>query len=210
VKASGRGTGSQYGAATLVLVVAATVVSCGAGKKALSDSAKPPAAALVRTCRTHVEGCLPDGWHGDSVVAGPLAFAGARTFAGYENPDPKVTFSDEKTLVVVEAGRSATVVVPREARRDVALDYDYGGGAARRRTPLVKISDGLPSVRFSACKRGTKPWSRGHPLDRETQFNGGIIGRWGRCLPLDVYAERGAPIRATISFGAGRCGERRR
>lgn len=209
------GTRAQYRArgvwwvVGVVLAAAAAATGCGKGEKTVARPPdRPPPAALERDCTTHVEGRLPDDWQVQSVVAGPLAFAGARTFANYENPNPGARFAEEKILVVVKAGARPTVVVPLSWRRDAALDYGFGG-RPRKRTPPVKVSDGLPSVRFSACRSGTKPRSPGHPLDRETQFNGGIITRWGRCLPLDVYVEGARPVRATISFGAGRCPARR-
>ena len=177
-------------------------VGCGADEKP-----GPPRASLVRDCRGHVEGDLGQGWRRDALVAAPLALAGARTYRTADNPNPGARFVDLKTIVVVKAGEEATVVVPRSERRRASLDYAYGV-RRERRTPPVRVSDGVPVVRFVACRRGTRPLVRGHPLDRETQFNGGIVTRWGRCLPLDVWpggADR--PRRITISFGAGSCGE---
>jgi hypothetical protein len=119
-------------------------------------------------------------------VAGPLWLPSARTFRSAEDPNPGARFVDHKTLVVVKAGEEATVVVPAGVRRRASLDYSYGVGE-RRRSPPVKVSDGVRAVRFVACKPGARPLVRGHPLDLETQFNGGIITEWNRCLPLDVW-----------------------
>jgi hypothetical protein len=153
-----------------------------------------------------VEGKLAPDARREGVVAGPLWFPHARAFANEPNPDRGARFVDHKTLVVVQDGEAATVVIPASERRRAALDYEYGSARAPRRPP-VKLSDGVAAVRFAACELGARPWSRGHPLDRETQFNGGIITRWGRCLPLDVWPEGAErPRRVTISFGAGDCG----
>jgi hypothetical protein len=161
----------------------------------------------VRECRSHVEGELHPQSIRDAVMAGPLSLPGAAAYAEQEDPNPGARYVDYKTIVVVTAGEEATVAVPAAERGRASLDYDYGAGARReRRTPPVKVSDGVPVVRFVACKPGARPFVGGHPIDRETQFNGGIVTRWGRCLPLDVWpggAERAERI--TISFGAGRC-----
>jgi hypothetical protein len=152
-----------------------------------------------------VEGRLAPESRRDALRAAPLSLPSARAFATAENPNPGARFVDYKTIVVVRAGQEATVAVPPHERGRASLDYGYGVRADRR-TPPVKVADGVPVVRFVACERGTRPLVRGHPLDRETQFNGGIITRWGRCLPLDVWSGgRDRPVRMTVSFGAGAC-----
>lgn len=197
---------SERGISFFLAVLGGSLIACGEGEMA-GGGGNPPRASLVRDCRSHVEGKLQAGWRGDSVVAGPLALTLARTFGTAENPNPGARFVDLKMIVVVRAGQEATVVVSSEERRRASLDYGYGVRVDRR-TPPVKVSDGVPVVRFVACSAGTKPLVAGHPLDRETQFNGGIITRWRRCLPLDVWsAGRDRPLRVTISFGAGDCGE---
>jgi hypothetical protein len=195
----------KIAAASVLAALGLALAACDSGEEtARRDS--PPRAALVRDCRSHVEGMLDRAARRNAVVAGALWLPSARAFANHENPDPGARFVDHKTLVVVKADEEATVVVPGSERRRASLDYAYGVGPSRRRTPPVKVSDGVSLVRFVACERGTRPLSRGHPLDRETQFNGGIITRWGRCLPLDVWAGGGdRPRRVTISFGAGDC-----
>jgi hypothetical protein len=71
----------------------------------------------------------------------------------------------------------------------------------------AKAPNPNPGARFVDEK--TRPLARGHPLDRETQFNGGIVTAWRRCLPLDVFVRGGeAPLRVVISMGAGHCRER--
>jgi hypothetical protein len=208
-------TGKQYSAPTLrtasrfvALAACLLAAACSGDNSPAGRNSGWPRAALERGCSTHVEGRLPGDWRQRSVVAGPLAFYPARTFEDEHNPDPRARFVEEKTLVVVRAGRRATVSAA--AARAVSLDYDFGRKRAPRSATRVRLSDGLRSVMFTACPRGTKPLSPGHPLDRQTQFNGGIIGRWGRCLPLDVVAEGEAPLRVKISFGAGRCPAGRR
>ena len=157
------------------------------------DAGRAPRATLVRDCRSHVEGTLPPGWRRQAVVAGPVALYPALTYRNAPDPSPGARFVDQKTLVIVGAGTEATVMVPPSERGRASLDYAYGV-RRERRTPPVKVSDGVAAVRFAGC-------------DRETQFNGGIITRWHRCLPLDVWPRDGErPRRVTISFGAGECG----
>jgi hypothetical protein len=152
---------------------------------------------------------LADGWWRRSVIAGALALPHARAFANDPDPDPGARFVGYKILVVVRAGARVIVSIPSEHRRDASLDYAYGTAAGPRRTPPVKLSDGVASVAFEACPSGTRPFTRRHPLGRETQFNGGVVTRWGRCLPLDVWVRgRDQPIRRVISFGAGECAAR--
>ncbi len=140
------------------------------------------------------------------MVAGPVAFVSARAFADAPDPNPEARFVDEKTLVVVRADRSATIAVPAAQSRDVSLDYDYGTDRVGKRTWPVRLSWGVRTVKFIACPPGARPFSPGHSLDRETQFNGGIVTRWGRCIALDVFEPgRDEPHRAVISMGAGRC-----
>jgi hypothetical protein len=187
-----------------IVVVGGAPVACDGGDS--PDGEEPPRAALVRDCRTHVEGRLPPGWRREAVTAGPVALTGARAYRTAENPNPGARFVDLKTIVVVDAGEEATVAVAPKARRRASLDYAYGV-RRQERSPPVKLSDGVPVVRFAACRPGTRPLVGGHPLNRETQFNGGIITRWHRCLPLDVWPRDGErPRRVTISFGAGECG----
>jgi hypothetical protein len=146
-----------------------------------------------------VEGRLPADWRRGSVIVGPLAFAYGRQLLPDERRRGLV---DEKMLIVLEAGHEATVAVPASHQRRVSLDYEL----TRRNHFPPRVSDGVPSVRFVACRSDAKSFSPTHSLRRETQFNGGIIARWPSCVPLDVFIDgRDTPERATISFGAGRC-----
>lgn len=116
---------------------------------------------------------------------------------------------DEKTLVIVRAEKAVTLVVPVGHRRRVSLDYSYGTHRGPKRSSPPKLSDGVRSAMFVACSRDARPLAPGHPLDRETQFNGGIVTAWRRCLPLDVFVRGGEPpLRVVISMGAGHCRRR--
>jgi hypothetical protein len=188
--------------ASLVLVVLA---GCGGDGDGSESAARPPRADLVRSCSTHVEGKLPLGWRRDAVIAGPVAFYPARRYASAPSPDPGARFVDQKTLVIVRAGATVTVSVASRDQHRASLDYGFGLERRKRRPP-VKLSDGARTVRFLACSRNARPFSPGHRLDRETQFNGGIVTVWRTCLALDVFENgRERPIRAVISAGAGRC-----
>jgi hypothetical protein len=68
-----------------------------------------------------------------------------------------------KALVVVDAGSSATIVIPEEQRGRVSFLYD-----PRRSAPdITAVTDGMSTVTFQAC------------ADRETQFAGGFIADSG-------------------------------
>jgi hypothetical protein len=100
------------------------------------------------------------------------------------------------------AGHEVTVVVPPSERKRVSLDYD--GFEGNHFPP--RLSDGVPVVRFIACRGDEKTFSPTHSLRRETQFNGGIIARWPSCVDLDVFIDgRETPQRTTIPFGARGC-----
>ena len=193
----------RRGVGALAVLSAATLAACG-GSKGMNRT-EAPGAKFVRDCATHVEGGLPRDWRRRSVEVGPVAFYPARTFEDEANPDPGAKFVGEKALVVLRARDDVTVVVGQRQRDSASLDYEYGTGR-KRRSPPVNLSDGVGVVRFVACRGGERPLSPGHRLDRETQFNGGIVGRWGQCVPLDVFVRgRDTPLRAAISLGAGRC-----
>jgi hypothetical protein len=191
-------------------LIAAVSVLCACGSDSGGDRAAtraPQSPDVVRNCRSHVEGRIPGGWKRDAVVVGSIGFYETRSFADAPHPNPGARFVDQKTIVIVRAGSSVTVSVPPVHRRDASLDYGYGTEEKRRRQgPTVRLSDGVRSVRFVACPRGTGPITPGHPLDRETQFNGGIVTKWRQCLTLDVFEPgREEPRQAVISMGAGRC-----
>lgn len=192
----------RRGVGALAVLSAATLGACGSSA---TDSRVAPRPEPSRDCSTHVEGRLPPHWRSDSVVAGPVALYPARLLRRESNPNPGARFVDEKTLVVVRAKQEGTLAVPQAYRRRASLDYERDVARQRRSGP-VKLADGVSSVRFVACRPDARPLSPGHRLDRETQFNGGIVTKWGHCLPLDVFVRgRAAPLRAVISFGAGRC-----
>jgi hypothetical protein len=181
--------------------IAATLLIAGCGDDAnrrRSDEATERA-LVVRSCGTRVEGRLAPGWRRLSVAAGPLTFAYAQTL---DQPDDRRGFVDEKMLVVLKAGHEATVTVTASEQGEVALDYDSFEGT---HSP-PRLSDGVSTVRFIACRGDEKPFTRTHSLRRETQFNGGIIARRPSCVDLDAFIDgRDTPERVTIPFGARNC-----
>ena len=184
-----------------VVVLTVVVIGCGNDQTDRpSDAARRPASiTVVRSCADRVEGRLPPGWERNSLRVGPLAFA----YGGglLSNEERRGELVDEKMLLVLKARHQATVVVPPSERGSVSLDYNDRGTHFPPR-----LSDGAETVRFIACRGHEKPFSPRHPLWRETQFAGGIIARWPRCVDLDVFIDgRDTPERATMSFGAGRC-----
>lgn len=109
---------------------------------------------------------------------------------------PENGYGVSETPVVVEAGREATVVVPRSARRHVSLVYTHRAASRERSGAqgIYRVADGDLTVTFKACR------------DHETHFLGGFVAAGARCVPLEIWIlGRGQPIRRTLSFGAGPC-----
>jgi hypothetical protein len=153
--------------------------------------ATPP----VRSCESSVYGELPAGWEAHTVFAGPLGF-----FDLYQNlregrytPLRGTTRRYEaiKVLLLVRGGESATLTVPPDERRQVALLYApplaQGGNG-------VSVAEGHAAVTFHACPAtGDLPY---------TQFNGGFVVAGARCAEVDVSVEGRAETHALrIPFG---------
>ena len=154
-----------------------------------------PPTARVRGCETRVEAGRPVGRlsrPGDLVV-GPIAFSGLERLArraelerfrvgrGYR----------VKSGVSIRASTVVTVAVVRPAR--VKLEY----------APPNRASD---AVEFRACRGGERAFSHPGRVGPVTGFNGGFVVDRPRCVALDVWVRgRRTPLRAVVSFGAGRC-----
>lgn len=105
----------------------------------------------------------------------------------------------------IEAGRQATITVPREHRRSAALVYTLH--ARNREKPgaagAYRVADGEHSLTVRACE------------DTDTEFRGGIVVEGARCVPIRVRFGR-SRVRRLLSFGADQCvtrvrlGQRRR
>jgi hypothetical protein len=105
-----------------------------------------------------------------------------------------------KVLAVVQAGEEVTLVVPQAERRRMSLLYDFNSAGPRR--PL-RLSDGVSSVKFSACPKGIVAGTRVNGVS-ESQFNGGFFVRGAHCAPIEVWVDgRKEPLRRWLPFGTG-------
>jgi hypothetical protein len=149
---------------------------------------------FVRTCESSVSGDLGAAWRADAVLAGPVAFLGAR---GYKD-DPERLFlarnpgmaRAQKVLVVVAGDRPVAVSVQT---RDAALFYDPSKWGQSNRVPF---RHGDEVTRFEPCTEDSQ---------RGTQFNGGFLVRRATCVQVRVQIEGEEPTVASLSFGAGAC-----
>lgn len=178
--------------AVALTVAVETQISAGAG----------PPPAPVRGCASRVEGTGPPrsfAQPGD-VVIGPVAFLGLQHLA---DPAELAQFRSGnlylvKSPVGVRAGRRVTAVIGPSARDRVSLSF-----AAR--SPQ-SVADGNWAVTFQACRWSTRAFSYPGSVGLKTSFNGGFILAEPGCVPLQVWVRgRAAPLRRTISFGAGDC-----
>jgi hypothetical protein len=157
--------------------------------------ASPDAGVFVRSCESSVLGDLGAGWRKDAVIAGPVAFVGAR---GYED-DPNRSFvargprmaTAHKVLAVVVGDRPVIVSVQT---RDAALFYDPSKWG---QSNDVAFRRGDEVTRFEPCIGVTQ---------RSTQFNGGFLVRRPTCVAVRVQIEGGRARVVSLSFGAGTCG----
>jgi hypothetical protein len=155
----------------------------------------PDAGVFVRSCESSVFGDLGADWRKDAVLAGPVAFVGAR---GYED-DPKRSFvargprmaTAQKVLAVVVGDRPVIVSVQT---RDAALFYDPSKWGQSNH---VAFRRGDEVTRFEPCIGDAQ---------RSTQFNGGFLVRRPTCVAVRVQIEGGRARVVLLSFGAGTCG----
>jgi hypothetical protein len=154
--------------------------------------ATPP----VRSCENSVYGDLPAGWEAQTVFAGPLGLFDLSHNVREARYTPlrgtTRRYEAIKILLLVKSGESATLTVPSEERRQVALLY--APPLARGGTG-VSVAEGHAAVTFYAC-----PASEELPY---TQFNGGFVVAGSRCAEVDVTVEgRSEPFVLGIPFGA--------
>lgn len=181
------------------LLVVVALVACTRDGPAVESPASPTIGMkpiepglFVRPCDSSVSGSLGAGWRRHQVVAGPVAFVGARGYAD----DPASWFSapgdratSQKVLIVVDGDRPVVVSVRHP---DAALAYDPDRWRTRN---VVPFRSGDARVRFEPCGGD----------QHRTQFNGAFLLRGPSCVPVEVRVEAGQQLFATLSFGAGDC-----
>jgi hypothetical protein len=186
--------------ATVCAVLLTANCTSGAPEEAPSAEeghppASPNAGVFIRSCESSVFGDLGPGWRKDAVLAGPVAFVGAR---GYED-DAERSFvargprmaTAQKVLAVVVGDRPVIVSVQT---RDAALFYDPNKWGQSNH---VAFRRGDEVTRFEPCIGDAQ---------RSTQFNGGFLVRRPTCVAVRVQIEGGRARVVSLSFGAGTCG----
>jgi hypothetical protein len=183
-----------------------------------------PGATRLPMPRTHPRGVIVDcarrseaNFRGAftsprSLVVGPLVLDGA----GEPTPASVVRqFGGNKFPLLVKAGHTVTVRLPRAVRSFAGLAY---GGLGRGPLPQGKTSlrDTAHTMTFVACRPGRPPSSyrdygpSASYADGEsvTFWSGFVVLRRPACVPLDVYVDDDpSPHHAVIDMGAGNCRE---
>jgi hypothetical protein len=190
--------------AAAVLAAAAALSGCDRGSteqaeptRSTGADSRPPPAETVRDCRTAVYGRLAPSTRKNAVTVGPVSVLAV----GGKRPAEVEPSGIVKVLMLIQTGRTATVVVPAGERERLSLLYDSGPGPKR---PL-RLSDGTSSVRFDACG-ASEEWAEGKPYpdERETQFNGGVFVRGAQCAMLDVWVDgQAGPSPLGLGLGIG-------
>ena len=127
----------------------------------------------------------------DNLVVGPLLLVGG---AEVTSEAVVLAYDGQKFPLLVKAGHTATVRLPRSVRDTAGLAY---GPLPQGR---VKVSETHDSIELTACKRGEPSGSRaGGPV---TFWSGFVMTMVPQCLPLDVFIDGEAKARrAEISLG---------
>jgi hypothetical protein len=115
--------------------------------------------------------------------------------------------------VLVKAGHTVTVRLPRAVRRVAGLAY---GGLGNRKLPQGELShrDTAHTMTFVACEPGTPtrkyrddgPSASRADGEAVTFWSGFVVTRAPVCVPLEVYIDDDpAPRHAVIDMGGRRC-----
>ena len=202
------GVGAAAAAAAAAAASVLPVVKTGASG--------PPRASthprgVIVDCARRSEASFPGAFTDSrNLVVGPLALqgAGVPTTAGTVRD-----FGGNKFPLLVKAGHTVTVKLPRAVRSFAGLAY---GGLGSRPLPQgeVELRDAAHTMTFVACEPGspTRGWQAEGPSASRadgaavTFWSGFVVARRPGCVPLDVYvdAER-SPRRAAIDMNGGRC-----
>lgn len=181
--------------------VALAIVMTAALTAMPTSEAETDPRTYTRTCDDSVDGDLGDQWRDNSVVAGRLAFVGARDYRDaprrWFRKHDNGTYRTQKILVRIQNGHDLIVRIPKRHRRSAAFVYDRSLFGRR-----LRISEGDYQVTFDVCKDALE-----NPYGADaTQYNGGFVVAGTRCVPVIVLDANGDRIkRVEISFAAGRC-----
>ena len=174
----------------------------------------PPGAhprGVIVDCARRSEADFPGAFSDPrNLVMGPLVLVGA----GEPTPASVVReFGGNKFPLLVKAGRTVTVRLPRAVRRVAGLAY---GGLGSRPLPEgeVRLRDTAHTMTFVACQPGspTRTYRDDGPSASRaggvavTFWSGFVVMREPACVPLRVYVDDDpSPRRGVIDMGAGHC-----
>jgi hypothetical protein len=130
-----------------------------------------------------------------NLVVGPLALVGG---AEPSSAATILAHDGQKYPLLVKAGHTVTVRLPRDARRTAGLAY---GPFPEGR---VQLRDAHDTITFVACRPDEASGSSaGGPV---TFWSGFVLTRAPDCVPLDVYVDdEASPRRAVVPVGPGPC-----
>lgn len=131
-----------------------------------------------------------------NLVVGPLLLVG-----GAEPTSEAVILAHDgqKYPLLVKAGHTVTVQLPRGVRRTAGLAYGPFRPEGRAR-----LSDAHDTITFVSCRRDEASGSSaGGPV---TFWSGFVMTRAPDCVPLNVYVDdEPSPRHAVVSVGPGPC-----
>lgn len=197
-------------ARTRTSMTAAAAVAVGLAGAVLvargpEDSPAPPAAVAVaradphrggaRTGCAEQSGAVFPGAYTDrrNLVVGPLALVGGATITDVATVRE---FGGNKFPLLVRAGHTVTVKIPRRARRRAGLAYGPHPQGE------VRLRDTHRVVTFVSCSPARSQSSADGPV---TFWSGFVLVGAPTCLPLDVYVDARPRRRVGLPLGR-RCG----
>jgi hypothetical protein len=135
-----------------------------------------------------------------NVTVGPVTFVGLRRAARAPRRDfmrARGGYLGWKSGIVLRANAEVTVGAANPRLRLLRLSYPGGRGKP------------VQTATFAACPRNEPTFDNDGTVGTHTGFAGAFLVAKRRCVRLRIsIAGRPKPVFRTISFGAGRCGER--
>jgi hypothetical protein len=197
---------ASAGGASLMFVL--LVVAPGANRPFLPS---PHPQGVIVDCARRSEANFPGAFTSPrSLVVGPLVLDGA----GEATPASVVrNFGGNKFPLLVKAGHTVTVRLPRAVRSFAGLAY---GGLGNGPLPegRTRLRDTAHTMTFVACQPGRPTRSyrdegpSGSYADGQsvTFWSGFVVMRKPACVPLEVYVDdEPSPRHAVIDMGGSRC-----
>jgi hypothetical protein len=172
-------------------MLAAAPIGCGGahgadGPVSSQQSTTDAVGTVQRSCDTAGQNGLSPDYRHHALVVGPLSLGSVRDLPRPGDPLPRVgaRLGALEVIVVVPAGRQATLTIPRVDRSHVRLIYDQSkfrdDGAY-----LLRTLDS--AVHFTACQ--SRRFNNG-----VSQFDGGFVVDGRRCVRFSVR-EPGSAVR---------------